>query len=261
MSSYTLKEIRDAYLQKRDWEKQFPINFFLIRPISFYLTFLILKVTQNPANIALFGFALGIIGCFFLACSQIFSIWPGIIFIILYSLSDAVDGNVARTTKNVTLFGKYLDGIIGSLIDGNYFFFLGIGMYFLKDYRWVDRTLGWTPEQVGILSLSLGGFILISKLWADIFKDRYESYKAKKEGLPKFDESKSSEPIGKSTFSRRWYFRLFINMDCLNNQLLLLALLAILKLEVLFLIGFACFYTLRSVFYCVFYFMRTKAAL
>ena len=33
---------------------------------------------------------------------------------------DAVDGNIARTTRNVTYYGKFLDGLLGEIIEGSY---------------------------------------------------------------------------------------------------------------------------------------------
>ena len=97
MQQYSVQEIRSAYAQKKNWEKQFPLNYFLIRPVSFYITYFTLKVTLDPAKVAIFGFVLGVIGCFLLMFSSICSIWPGFFLIFLFSLFDAVDGNVART--------------------------------------------------------------------------------------------------------------------------------------------------------------------
>ena len=261
MKKYTLAQIKESYIQKKEWEKQFPINHFFVRPLSFYLTYLVLKVTRNPAIVAIFGFVLGLIGCFLLVCSFIWSIWPGIVFICFYSISDAVDGNVARTTQNVTLFGKYLDGFLGELIDGSYVFFLGIGLYCsgvgTKDP--VFSTLIQTHSQV--IPLFLGSVILISKLWATIFRNLYDIYKAQKDGIAPFNASQSTTIIGKSRYHDRWHFRIFINLESLNTQLLLLILFAALGIEIWFLVLFACFFAGRALLYLVFYFARTKSKL
>ena len=261
MKKYTLAQIKEPYVQKKEWEKQFPINYFFVRPLSFYLTYLVLKVTQDPAKVAIFGFCLGIIGCSFLATSHLFSLWPGLLLVILYSISDAVDGNVARTTQNVTLFGKYLDGLLGELIDGSYFFFLGIGLYCsgvgTKDP--VFSTLIQTHSQV--IPLFLGSVILISKLWATLFRNLHGIYKAQKDGLAPLNDSQPKSIIGKSKYHDRWYFRIFINLESLNTQLLLLILFAALRIEIWFLVLFACFFVGRALLYLVFYFARTKSKL
>ena len=261
MTDYSLKQIKASYFQKQDWERQFPINYFVIRPVSFYLTYLVLKVTLNPARVALFGFIIGIVGCFLLAGSCIWAIWPGIIFVSLYSISDAVDGNVARTTQNVTLFGKYLDGLLGELIDGNYFFFLGIGLYYsgVGTKNPVFSMLIHSHSQV--IPLFLGSVILISKLWATLFRNLHGIYEAQKEGLAPLNDSQPKIIIGKSKYHDRWYFRIFINLESLNTQLLLLILFAALGIEIWFLVLFACFFVGRALLYLVFYFKRTKSKL
>ncbi len=261
MSAYTLKEIRDSYKQKKNWERQFPINSHIVRPFSFIVTYWVLKITTNPAKIASFGFLIGLLGFLFLSCSAIFSLWPGIILIILYSISDAVDGNVARATKSVTLFGKYLDGLLGDIIDGNYFFFLGLGLYFSEpsfDGLFISLL---QKDYALALPLFLGAWIIICRLWALNFKSRYDTYRIRKEGMKPFNDAQMQEVIGKSTFSDRWYYLLFINIECLNNQLLLLVILTALNLTLWFLLLFALLYTIKVVFFFFYFFILTKSSL
>jgi len=261
MGNYSFREIKTAYAQKKDWEKQFPINYFFVRPFSFYLTYLVLKVTRNPAKVAIFGFILRVIGCFFLATSSLFSLWPGILFIALYSLSDAVDGNIARTTQNVTLFGKYLDGLLGELIDGSYLFFLGIGIYFSWDGSKDPFVSPFLPSHVQILPLILGALVLISKLWATHFRNSYEIYRVRKEDAGPVDDTEVKKIIRKSRYHDRWYFLILINLESLNTQLLLLVLLVAMGFEILFLVFFACFFVGRAFIYFIFYFAKTKSKL
>jgi phosphatidylglycerophosphate synthase len=261
MGEYSLYDIQSVYQQKKSWEKQFPINYFFIRPLSFYLTYLIIKLTRNPAKIAMFGFVLGVLGCFSLTLISFCTIWPGLLLIFFYSLSDAVDGNVARTTQNVTLFGKYLDGLIGDLIDGAYPFFLGLGLYFYPENPkdpFIDTLL---HEHATVLPLFLSSLILISNLWARSFATTYELYRIRKHGSPPLDNHKLAAPVAKSTHSNHWYYLLFINMDCLNNQLIILTLFALLKIEIWFLILFSLFYFTKAIFYLFFYFTKTKSLL
>jgi phosphatidylglycerophosphate synthase len=261
MDNYSLQQIKAAYTQKEDWEKQFPINYFFVRPFSFYLTYLVLKVTRDPAKMAIFGFSLGVIGCFFLATASLFSLWPGILFIALYSISDAADGNIARTTHNVTLFGKYLDGLLGELIDGSYFFFLGVGLYFSWDGSKDPIISPLLRTHVQIIPLILGALALICRLWATHFRNVYEIYRVRKEGLEPVDDSKVKNIIGKSRYHDRWYFLILINLESLNTQLLLLVLLAALGFEIWFLVFFACFFVGRALVYFIFYFAKTKSRL
>lgn len=258
MTKSSLQDIRSAYSQKKTWEKQFPLNYFLVRPLSFYLTYITLRVTRDPSKVALFGFALGIIGCLLLALSSIYSIWPGLLFVFLFSILDAVDGNVARTTNNVTLYGKYLDGFLGDLIYGSYQFFLGIGLYFSASWPPHHLIAALPNEHLKALPLFLGSVILIGHLWAISFETRFDNYRIQKEGFTPIGETTLSKPISKSRRSEKWYYLIFINIDSLNSQLLLFTILSFLKLEIFALLFFACFFTAKAFFYLFFFYRKAK---
>jgi len=261
MQQYSMQEIRSAYAQKKNWEKQFPLNYFLIRPLSFYLTYITLRVTRDPAKVAIFGFVLGVIGCFLLMFSSICSIWPGFFLIFLFSFFDAVDGNVARTTKNVTLFGKFLDGYLGDLIYRGYPFSLGIGLHFSPD-RLPHRLIATiTHEHAIALPLLLGSLILISGLWATSFERTYDAYRVQKEGCLPIGQADVKKPIAKSTRSGRWYYLVFVNIDSTNTQLLLLLILSLLGLEIWFLFFLTCFFCTKAIYFFVFYYNKSQKTL
>lgn len=255
---HSLEQIKEAYIQKKEWEKQFPLNYFFVRPISFYITYVILKITTKAARVAFFGALLGICGCFLLAYSFRWSIWPGIIFIALYSVSDAVDGNVARTTNDVTLWGIYLDGLIGTVIDTNYLFFLGTGLY-LSGAGIADPIISsFLKEHAHYAPFLFGSLITIFKLWAIFFQNSYETFKLRKEGVPAYSESQAKRIIGTSRLSKSWYFLIFINLDSLNNQLLLLIISTMFKLEIWFLAFFTFYFAAKALIYLLYYFKKTN---
>lgn len=261
MGNYSLQNIKSAYQQKKIWERQFPLNYFLIRPLSFYVTYLVIRITSNPAKIATFGFILGVLGCFSLTLISFCTIWPGLFLILLYSLSDAVDGNVARTTQNVTLFGKYLDGLLGDLIEGIYPFSLAIGLYLSDNAVNSDFVVAFAKEHAKALPLLLGALILICKLWSKLFERGYDHYHIRKEGFTPVAKTNLQKPFEKSKYSHQWYYLLFINLDSLNNQLLLLTIFILLKLEIWFLFMFAMFYFFKAVLSFIYYFIKTRSLL
>ena len=255
---YSLEQIKEAYIQKKKWEKQFPLTYFFVRPISFYITYVILKITTKAERISYFGALLGIFGCFFLAYSFRWSIWPGIIFIALYSISDAVDGNMARTTKDVTLWGIYLDGLIGTLINTNYLFFLGTGLY-LSGAGIADPIISsFLQEHAHYAPFLFGSLITIFKLWAMFFENSYDTFKLRKEGVPAYTESQAKRIIGTSRFSTNWCFLIFINLDSLNNQLLLLTISAMFKLEIWFLAFLTFYFAAKALLYLIYYSKKTN---
>ena len=261
MTDYTIKDIKSAYIQKREWEKQFPIYYYFVRPVSFYLTYIVLKFTKNPAKVAVFGFFIGAISCMLFIGSSIWTLWPGIISIIIYSFFDASDGNVARTTDNVTLYGIYFDGLLGLLIEKSYLFFVGFGLAFKNNQFILPGFPVPSTYFINILPLLLGSLIILSILWSDIFRNLHDTYKIKKEGLSPNSEGRVSRAIGKSRYHDRWYYLLFISMDSTSNQLLLLILSVIFKIELLFLILFSIFYCSKALFFFFFYHRKTKNTL
>lgn len=261
MAEYSLKQIKEAYILKRDWEKQFPINYYIVRPISFYITFFVLKISVNPSAVAFFGFTFGLIGCACLFFLSYMTIYPGLVFIFIYSLFDAVDGNIARTTGKVTLFGIYLDGLIGDLIDSNYFFFLGIGLFFSESVIQNTIISNQMGKHANIIPLLLGSTILIFRLWASNFESRYNAYRIKKEGCFPNQDTRTHSTIQKSKYSSNWLFKIFININCLNNQLLLLIVLAYFHQEIWFLYFFSLFCLVRMILYLIYFYSKTRASL
>ena len=245
MPKYSIAQIKDAYIQKKDWEKQFPVSYFLFRPISFYLTCLIIQVTESAPIVAWLGFAIALLGCMSFLFIPYLTVWPGIILLMIFALLDAVDGNIARVTKSVTYYGKYLDGMIGILIDGSYCFWLGLGLY---------NSCG-TRE----FPLFLYGIIIMAaRIYSSIFEGNYEAFliqKQKNEGS--FQET-LNQNIPSSTYRRHWWYLLFININAFNLQLMILALCAVFHIVNLFLFFFALYYLFRFLVIVVFYIYRAQ---
>jgi phosphatidylglycerophosphate synthase len=87
--------------------------FIVVRPLSFVLTYLLmkLKVTANQATFL--SFCLSIIGSILLATQSHTQTLVGLIVMNLWIVFDCVDGNIARTTGKSSLYGEFLDGISG----------------------------------------------------------------------------------------------------------------------------------------------------
>ena len=259
MHTYSLKDIIRSFDQKKLWEKQFPINYYIVRPLSFIVTWLIMKLTHSPGKVAWAGLIIGILSFFAFTGLSLFSLWPGLILMSVFSLLDAVDGNIARTTDNVTLFGKYLDGLFGDIIDGNYFFFLGLGLYFSDNFD--GNFIQLFGKHSSIVPFFSGAAIVICRLFGKIFESRYEVYISRNKGFVSSGKNNVKNIIEKSTLSNRWYYILYINLDSLNNQLLLLIIFTAVNHIELFLLLFACFYILKAFYSFFFYFHKTKKVL
>ncbi len=257
MAKYSLAQIKGAYVQKKDWEWQFPVSYYLFRPISFYLTYLVIRITDSPSCVAWVGFFIGLLGCLSFLFIPHLTIWLGIILLIIFAILDAVDGNIARVSKNVTYYGKFLDGILGVVIEGSFCFWLGLGLYLNPIDLHGLGSLGSGDEGKLLVFLS-GVIIMCGRLYSAIFQGSYYANLIRKNQNNVISEGSITDAFKSSTYRKyRWYL-LFINLNAFNLQLIILALCAALKIVDLFLFFFAIYYLFRLLATMVFYIYRAQ---
>jgi phosphatidylglycerophosphate synthase len=261
MNQYSLKDIIRSFDQKRDWERQFPINFYIIRPLSFPLTFIILRLTQSPEKVAWTGFAIGIIGCLMFLGISCWTAWPGIIFVLLYSLFDAVDGNIARTTGNVTYYGKFLDGLLGETIEAGYCFFIGLGLSGGLGTFSIFGSNPATPAKIQLAPLICGAVIMSGRFFSSFIDLKYEYHAFESQAEKNTPLKSIYDEIQSSTFRDNWLYQVFINCNLLNNQIVLLMLCMLFFNITLALYLLALYYIARTVTYFVFFLVRARQRL
>lgn len=101
----------------------------VIRPLSWYPTWVFLKLGIRANQITVCGFLLGILGCVLLAFGTHTFIILGALLINSNYLLDRCDGNVARMTNTTSQFGKILDVYCDYTIDTLAPVCIGIGLY------------------------------------------------------------------------------------------------------------------------------------
>lgn len=108
-----------------------------VRYFSIYLTklFLYTKITAN--QISIISMLFGILGSFLLLNMQPWYIFVGSICLILHTLLDFVDGEVARYRKNSTLTGKYLDEVNHSITVPILLLCISFGVFGVFGNTWV----------------------------------------------------------------------------------------------------------------------------
>ncbi len=257
MKKYSLQQIKSAYTQKKEWERQYPISCFLFRPISFYVTYLVLSVTNSPSKVAWCGFVIGIGGCASLLFLPTVTTWLGVSLLVIYALSDAVDGNIARVTGNVTYYGKYLDGVIGNIIEGSYFLCLGLGLYHASgDSYFLNSLLG--IEQNNFITVILASIIISGRLLSVIIEGSYDAkiiQKQKDEGILK---ENLEATFTTSSFKNNIWFLMYTNLNAFNLQLIILSLCVVLNITDLFLIFFTIYYVTRFFATLIFFTYRAQ---
>ena len=258
MAKYSLQDIRQSHTQKKQFDSQFPFSAWVVRPLSFYSAWMLLQITESPSRIAFAGLVIGMAGCFFLTQIAEWTIWPGLILLLLYDLLDATDGNVARVTGNVSYYGKFLDGAIGNLIEGTYALWMGVGMYRLyQDQAWI----GWPgPAGYALGMLVAGATITWTTMYSSLVRDAYYGHYEAAQRLSAPGQKKDAlrQEIETSTFSRSPWYLLHLNASSFDIQLLVLLICSVARRVDLFLLGYAAYFVLQAFGYLAFYVRRAQ---
>ena len=130
MKNITINDIRSKLPEeKRRLDRDNPWLYFVMRPISFYPTWLFLKLGISANQTTYIGLIIGVIGCVFLAFGSYWAAIIGAVLINIGYLFDVVDGNVARYTNSCSKYGQYIDGMTTYIMVPLTFVAVGIGVF------------------------------------------------------------------------------------------------------------------------------------
>lgn len=88
------------------------------------------KLDASPNFVTVLGGVFGIIGALLIAFSNLICTILGILFIILYAIFDAADGQVARMSHKGNLYGRCLDGTVDSVVYFAIYLAIGFRLMF-----------------------------------------------------------------------------------------------------------------------------------
>ncbi len=104
-------------------------GYYIVRPISLYLTWLILQTRMSANQVTVLHMVIGLFGSVLLGFAGLKLKLIGIAILYLSYILDNVDGEVARYRKQVSISGKYLDSIAHNIVIMAMFFGFGFGAY------------------------------------------------------------------------------------------------------------------------------------
>jgi hypothetical protein len=122
----TLKQVRDSHTWKQDYEKYMPLSRFFYRPLGFLLTWGAIRIGATTEMVSYLSAVIGVLGCLLLTCKYQSCLFIGIIALHFFNLLDCVDGSIARAMKTENPYGKFLDSVLGDLVDFGFFFCISI---------------------------------------------------------------------------------------------------------------------------------------
>lgn len=98
--------------QKRRWDRQFPYFRWILRPLSFPVTWLAFKLGLSANQVTLLSVLALIPGGYLLSTGNLKSQLLGAALVVLFNLLDSVDGNLARLKPpDPTSSGAFIDGL------------------------------------------------------------------------------------------------------------------------------------------------------
>lgn len=190
VKNITINDIRSKLPQeKRRLDRDNPWLYFVMRPISFYPTWLFLKLGISANQTTYIGLIIGVIGCVFLAFGSYWAAIVGAVLINIGYLFDVVDGNVARYTNSCSKYGQYIDGMATYITVPLTFIAVGIGVFnhpdtylnslahFLLGIN-INRSIYLILGISGVF-LSAWGFLATSRLAAVFFLKPADFYAPK----------------------------------------------------------------------------------
>ncbi|WP_022671037.1 sugar phosphate nucleotidyltransferase [Hippea alviniae] len=141
--SYLLKSLK----KKTDG----PISYYLNRPISTFITRLLVNTNITPNQITIFSFLLSIFGSYLISIGSYLWLVIGGFVVQLSSIIDGCDGEIARLKFLSSDYGAWLDRSLDRYSDG--FLIMGLTLYLFKNDHSILNII------VGFLAL-IGSFMV-----------------------------------------------------------------------------------------------------
>ena len=172
---FTLAEIRSAYTEdKINEDREAHWLYFVIRKISFYPTYLFMRLGISAGQATFSSLIIGVLGCIFLALGNRIIEILGAVLLNLWIVLDCVDGNIARSNWSSNRYGEFIDTLSGYIIYIFLFISVGIAAFrhsnmFLEKAKYIDSMV-WI-----ILGMGNSLVIILSRLifqkFANLFSD------------------------------------------------------------------------------------------
>ena len=158
----TLNKIRLSYARvKRDQDREDLWIYYVIRKISFYPTWLFLKIGISANQATFISIIVGVIGCSFLAFGNYGTRITGALLVNFWIVLDCVDGNIARYKETLGNYGEFIDALSGYFLNAILFLSAGIAAFSHPElsFKFINQIF------TGNLDRSI---LIISGAWASL---------------------------------------------------------------------------------------------
>lgn len=126
----TINDISSTFPEeKRTVERNNLFGYFVLRRISYYLTWLFIRLGISANEVTGISILIGCFGCILLAFGSYSGMIAGALILNIWALLEFVDGNVARATNSSSNYGAFIDDLNASIMSILLFTSAGIGAF------------------------------------------------------------------------------------------------------------------------------------
>jgi len=140
--TYTYHDVRASYGGAKAEQERHDLMFrFFARPLSFPIAWLGLRLGLRPNDVTVVSLVINVLGLAMMLTGSRIVMVTGVILVLLALVLDAADGNMARTARQFSPVGEWLEGIGSYLLCGWFHLAGGIGAWraLIKQ----DPVTGW----------------------------------------------------------------------------------------------------------------------
>lgn len=226
------KKLLEAYPpEKKAWDGTYPWIYYIARPASFPISWLLLKAGATANHATIFTALLGFASVPLLACGRPGLMALGALCLVLYTVFDCVDGDMARACPETgSPAGQYWGELVGN--------------FYLICYIPLGASLGngW---------LAAGALITVCKLLIITIRNNFWQTLG---GL--WEKSKQSS--GYVPFTGTWYYKVYYNLTDPQAHVFLLPPLILAGFPRQFIAASLALSALDLCFIIIFYLLRAR---
>lgn len=141
------------------------VSRFVYRPLSFYLSVPFVRLGLSPNQVSFVGFGVSLVGMALLASGDRRAAVWGSALCAFQVLLDYVDGNIARLRASTSHLGKFVDGLVDTVIGTLLPVAVGVGLMKQPD----GVLLALWPAAPGQAAILLGTVIAIATSLRSVF--------------------------------------------------------------------------------------------
>jgi len=161
------------YLAKQLSDRNDLWLYYVIRKISFYITWIFLKFGFSANQTTYIAIIVGLTGCGFIIYADYKIKIIGTLLINFWIVLDCVDGNIARYKKESSEYGEFIDSLGGYLMNALLFLSVGIGAFNCPEFssKFISRLFVFNIN--GNILIILGAWSSITNILSRLIFQKY----------------------------------------------------------------------------------------